>query len=208
MALGDPYATPAELEARTGVPDDGTYTALLEIASREVEAFTRRQFNKTEQAFSRRFRALDPERLPVADFYSTDGLAVVIDGALWEDDEYEPGYEPRPFDGFVNDQPGWPYSDLMALTRCWPIRRRESIEVTALWGWAEVPAGIIEATLRMAVALRDSRTGESSVIKSEMIAGYSVTYGIPDMGSGSVLGNVPPEMIPALQYRRKKFGVA
>lgn len=206
MALGDAYATPEELAARTGAPDDGSYAALLDTASRLVETFTGRQFNKLDDEYgtARRFRALDPERLPVDDFHTEDGLEVVVDGVEWmlNDD-----FEPRPFDGIVNGQEGWPFFDLMGVARRWPVgRRRATIEVTAQWGWAEVPAAIVESTLRLARVLWDtSSSGESGRIKSETISGYSVSYQLPELDTGL---SVPPELILAVPYRRKQFGVA
>ena len=203
MALGDPYATPEELADRIGTPDDGSYMGFVYTATRMVDAFTGRQFNKTEVASERRFRALDLERLPVDDFHTLDDLVVVVDDATLT---LNTDFEPRPFDGVVNGLSGWPFYDLMGVNRYWPIgRRRATIEVTAQWGWAEVPIPIVEATLRLANRLWDSSGSESGRIRSETISGYSVSYEIPELGS---MQNVPPELIPAIPYRRKRFGVA
>lgn len=207
MALGDAYATPEDLVDRTGTPDDGSYAALLDTASRMVETFTGRQFNKAaddDYPTERRFRALDPERLPVDDFYTLDGLSVVVDGVEWIVDQ---DYEPRPFDGVVNGQSGWPFFDLMSVARYWPVgRRRATIEVAAHWGWASVPTAIVESTLRLARVLWDtSSSGESGRIKSETISGYSVSYQLPDLDATL---DVPPELMLAVPYRRKRFGVA
>jgi hypothetical protein len=203
MALGDPYASTAQLAARTGSPDDGTYTALLDTASRMVEKFAGRQFNRDEVATERRFKALDPERLPVGDFYTVTDLEVVVDGVAWTiDDEFEP----RPVDGAVVMNDGWPFSDLMSIGRYWPVgRRRRTIEVTARWGWDIVPNGIEEATLRTARLLWDTSGSDSGRVKSETISGYSINYAIPEL---STIRDVPPELLPAMPYRRRRFGVA
>lgn len=204
MALGDPYATVAELEARLGRTDDGTFTGLLDAASRRVESFTRRQFNQTTVASARRFRPVDPQRLPVDDFHTTTDLAVETNDTVWDPDQIDP----RPWDGIVNGQEGWPFFDLFAVGRCWPWNRRAKVTVTAQWGWAEVPAAIPQATLDVAVVMSHGSDGANAgPVASEAIDGYSVRYqarelaNIPD-------AQAPPELRKAVPYRRKRFGVA
>lgn len=205
MALGDSYATIAELEAMLGRSDDGTFSMLLAAASRQVEAFTRRQFNKTEVPETRRFRALDPERLPVDDFHTLYDLAVETDGDVWDAENLDA----RPWNGVVEGMEGWPFFDLFAVGRCWPIKRRATVYVTAQWGWTLVPAGVVQATLLVAKRLAESSGvgGNTGAVKSESIDGYSVTFGNGGLTAMEEAG-VPPEMVPALPYRRKRFGVA
>jgi hypothetical protein len=201
MALGDAYATPALLEARLGKEDDGSFERVLDAASRAVESFARRQFNRADEPSARRFRALDRERLRVDDFHSLDGLAVEVGGVLWN---VEAHVDARPWDGIADGQIDWPYSDLFAVGRSWPWSRRATITVTAPWGWAEVPAGIVEATLDVAEMMSHG-AGKSGVVRSETIGGYSISYGLPQH-----LGytDVPPELLKAVPFRRKRFGVA
>jgi hypothetical protein len=205
MALGDSYATVAELEAMLGKSDDGTFARLLHDASRQVEAFTRRQFNKSEVPEARRFRALDPERLPVDDFHTLYDLAVETDGQAWDADSYDA----RPWNGIVDGMEGWPFFDLFAVGRYWPISRRATVYVTAQWGWTLVPAGIVQATLLVAKRLAESSGvgGNTGAVKAESIDGYSVSYGGGGVATLEQAG-VPAEMVPALPYRRKRFGVA
>lgn len=203
MALGDSYATVSELETRLGKTDDGSFGMLLHAASRQVEAFTRRQFNKSEAASARRYRALDPERLPVDDFHTLYDLAVETDGELWDAESYDA----RPWNGIVDGMEGWPFFDLFAVGRCWPLRhfRRATVYVTAQWGWAMVPAGIVQATLSYAKLMADiSGVTGTGVVRSEMIDGYSVSYAVPDLTSAESLA----ALSPATPYRRKRFGVA
>ena len=206
MAIGDPYASVAQLEYRLGTSDDGdgTYPDLLDAASRAVESFTRRQFNRVDVASARRFRALDPHRVAVDDFHTLDGLTVVVSGTAWDTATY---IDPRPWDGVVNGMTGWPYFDLFAINRTFPWSRRPLVTVTAQWGWAEVPSGIVEATLDVAEILSLRMTsGEAGAIRSETIGGYSISYASPDRTAGNE--DVPPEMVKAVPYRRTRFGVA
>lgn len=203
MALGDPYAVPADLELRLDTTDDGTFPALLEAASRAVEGFCGRQFNKTTVATARRFRAVDPARLPVDDFHTTTGLAVAVDGVAW----VLADVDPRPWDGVVNGQTGWPYFDLFAVDRYWPNKRRPTVSVTAQWGWVAVPEAIKQATLDVAAVMVAGSGGSSGAVRSMAIDGYSVSYATPTMSAtGSV--PVPSEMAKAVPYKRRRFGVA
>lgn len=203
MAIGDAYATPVELEARLGREDTtASFERLLDAASRAVESFTRRQFNRADEASSRRFRALDAERVAVDDFHTLDGLIVEVNGVAW-DESY---IDARPWDGALYGV-AWPYSDLFAVRRHWPWSRRALVTVTAQWGWAEVPAAIIEATLDVAEVMSLSLTsGQAGAVRSESIGGYSISYASPHQQSGGV--DVPPELVKAVPFRRKVFGVA
>ena len=201
MALGDPYATVGDLAARLDI--DEPRPDLVDAASRAVEAFTYRQFNKTTSATARRFRAVDWERLPVDDFHTVTGLAISVDGTAWSVTDVDP----RPWDGIYNGQTGWPFFDLFAKNRTWPWERRATITVTAQWGWASVPQAIRQTTLDVAAAMYGSG-GASYPVSSMSIDGgggsYSESYQLPSSGSA----DVPPEMAKAVPYRRRRFGVA
>lgn len=203
MALGDPYAQPPELEARLNRCNDGWFADVIDAASRAVEAFTRRQFNRAEEASARRFRAVDPARLPVDDFHTTSGLVVAVDGVTWGSGDVDP----RPWNGIVNGQPGWPFFDLFAVDRSWPWSRRATVTVTARWGWPAVPEGIRQATLDVATVMLAGVGGETSgPVRAESIDGYSVSYQVAELASGD--GSVPPELRKAIPYRRRQWGVA
>jgi hypothetical protein len=200
MALGAPYATPGQLEERTGKSDDRA-VELLDAASRAVESFTRRQFNRAEEATARRFRATDRERVVVDDFHSVDGLEVVVNGVTWAADYIDA--HPA---GTVNGQVGWPFSEIFAVGRSFPWSRRATITVTAKWGWVEVPAAIVQATLDVAEVMSLSMTtGQSGTIRSETMGGYTISYATPTNVTGRA--DVPQEMAKAVPYRRKSFGV-
>lgn len=207
MALGDAYASVAELEARLGTSDDGTYAALLDAASRAVEAFTRRQFNDAGSATARLYRAVDPWRLPTDDFHTTTGLVVATNGTNWD----AASYETRPPNGVVNGQPGWPFSDLLAVNRTWPnYGRRSTVSVTAQWGWAAVPEAIKQTTLNVAASLPREGAGGGGgggQVASESIDGYSVSYTKADGTSATAIVSLSTFSL-ADPYRRKRFGVA
>ncbi|TQN30611.1 gp6-like head-tail connector protein [Haloactinospora alba] len=144
MAIGDPYASLAELKARLSIvdtEDDDALNGALAAASRGVNQFCQRQFNKSTTASDRQFAATTSTLLLVDDFHTTTDL--VIDG-----DPYDSGtHTLEPLGGIVDGEPGWPY---------WRIRGADFsgvVEVTAQWGWAEVPESITEATLMTAIEI-------------------------------------------------------
>jgi hypothetical protein len=203
MALGDPYATPEQLTARLGT-EPANAASLLDAASRAVESFTRRQFNRDDDEYAtpRRFRSLDRERVAVDDFHTLEDLVVEVNGTIWD-----PSWiDARPWDGIGQGQINWPFSDLFAINRSFPWSRRALSTVSAHWGWAEVPAGIVEATLDVAEMMSLALTSGHGAIRSETVAGYSVSFATPSMSAGGE--SVPPEFIKALPFRRKVFGVA
>jgi hypothetical protein len=204
MAYGDPYASVLDLETRLGRTDDGTFADLLDTASRAIESFTRRQFNKQTTgpvASARRFRALDPQRLPVDDFHTVTDLAISVNGTAWDITDVEA----RPPSGIVNGQSGWPFFDLLTIARTWPPGRRAKVTVTAHWGWNAIPEAIRQATLDVAEIMSYGGGGGSGVVRSEALDGYSVSYGVPTLTGGAT---IPVELVKAAPYRRVRFGVA
>jgi hypothetical protein len=196
---GDPYATVQDLEARLGTLDDGRYLQLLNAASRAVEDFCGRQFNKdtgqSPVATARRFVAVDPQRLPVDDFHTTTALAISVNGTAWT----VPDVDPRPFNGIYKGMTGWPYFDLLTVSKTWPSGRVPKVTVTAHWGWAAVPEAIKQATLDVAEA---TTSGSGGTIRAETMGTYSVAYAIPTSGT-----ETPAELQKAVPYRRLRFGV-
>ena len=168
MALGDPYATLADLRDWQGVAagqhtaDDAKRTAALAGASREIERYCGRQFNNTGGVVSARvYVPEDLRHCAIDDFYTTTGLIVQTDpggqgnfSSTWN---VATDFELKPLNGVVDGQPGWPYSALRACGGLYfpkyvgiPYRRTAVVQVTAAWGWLAVPDPIHEACLIMA----------------------------------------------------------
>lgn len=197
MALGDPYATPADLTARTGQADDGTFTSRLAAASRDVEAFTGRQFNQAASVSDRVFFPLGSDLAVVDDFFTTTGLVIVTDDdgdGVFESTWTATDYQLEPLNGIRGGMPGWPFWMIRAAG--WSRRffgtRRANVRVTAQWGWAAVPAGIKEATLAVAEASEFDSPGD---VRSMAIDGYSTTF------VARKEGEVPSQFLPAVPYQ-------
>lgn len=171
--FGGNYATLAELKQRlagvSDTTDDALFTAALNSASRAVEKYTGRQFNDSETASARVFYPDSSRRCLVDDFHTTTGLTVKTDDD--DDGTYEitlssSDYQLEPLNGFVDGESGWPYNTIVAVeSQTFPTStHRASVEVTARWGWAEVPAAVKEATLIVAeelAKLKDAPFGVS-----------------------------------------------
>jgi hypothetical protein len=208
-AIGSPYITVEQLELRLGRPDDGTFAAIVGAASRAIELFTGRQFNRAEAATPRRFRAVDCQRLTLDDFWTVEDLAVSVDGTVWDVADVDP----RPWDGIVAGQLGWPFFDLFTVGRSWPTgaqARRAVVSVTARWGWAEVPDPIGLAVLDVAEDVAFGSAGGPK--SSETLGDYSVSFASPAVDPADLIGLVsgnPRAFLRAAPYvRRSPAGVA
>lgn len=173
MAIGDPYATLAELKSYIGITDsvdDDKLTDALDTASRAVESFCDRQFNDAGTASPRVYRAEEWNWLTVDDFSTTSGLIVQTDldfDGVFETTWTAAEYQLEPLNGIVGGEAGWPTYKIRAVAGKWfptyhgrgrffqPYTfinqlERATVQVTAQWGWAAVPAAVKQSTLIIA----------------------------------------------------------
>lgn len=160
MALGDSYATLAELKAYMfqSIQDTDVYDATLADAlasvSREIELHCDRQFNKADVAALRTYGPDEVYTLreggsvrhwaAVDDFYDPSDLVIESGGVTWSASDYV--LHPR--NGIVSGQPGWPYWEIHATGS---LRFDPSgLSVTTKWGWASVHAPVKQASLILA----------------------------------------------------------
>lgn len=159
MALGDPYANLDALKASLSIDDsfnDAELQRALNSASRQIESWCRRQFNRTEIAVPQLYRPRLAHRLDVSDFWTTDGLTleITLGDDVWTEWE-STGYDLEPLNGIVDGVAGWPYRRVNALTSAFPCSYggRANVRVTAKYGWAAVPSPIVSACLGLATDL-------------------------------------------------------
>lgn len=164
MALGDNYATTTELKSRLNIPVDNTdyepeLDDALNSASREIERFTNRQFNRVETATPREFEPwVAVDYIWITDFWTRDDLVIKTDengtgvfSTVWAATDYE--LYPRNNQEFGVD--GFPYYKILPARNHLfprPIRGepRGTLQVTAKWGWEAVPAQVKLAALSLA----------------------------------------------------------
>lgn len=158
MALGDSYATLAELKTRLSlndVLDDAALTSALAVASRGIEQLCGRQFNKATSATARVFYPDHFSKATIDDIHTITDLAVKTDesdagtyGTTWAATDYQL----EPLNGVISGESGWPYWIVRAVAnRTFPTcTKRAPLQVTAQWGWTAVPVGVREACLAVA----------------------------------------------------------
>ncbi|HZN76025.1 MAG TPA: hypothetical protein VFC00_30710 [Micromonosporaceae bacterium] len=172
MALGDPYATLAELKLRVGGVADAAQDAALNnalaVATTGINGVCGRQFNKTTVASARVYYPRNQCLAVVDDFHTTTDLVIATDsGSSYGNVIASTGYELHPLNGVVDGETGWPYWEIHALPGTYfPWTGRAPLQVTAQWGWTAVPPGVKEACLLVAeetYALKDTRFGVGGV---------------------------------------------
>jgi hypothetical protein len=174
-ALGDPYITAAQLKTRLGISDTVDDTAAAEAvlaASRAIDKYTGRQFNKATTASARLlYPGASAYVLAVPDFWTSTDLVIAADdgrdgsyGTTWASTDYQL----EPLNGIADGETGWPYNRIRAVgSYRWPDVSASTIvpiRVTAKWGWADKPAGVLSASYLLAadvLALKDARFGQS-----------------------------------------------
>ena len=160
MALGDSYATLAELRSRVGITDaantteDAKLTAALAAASRGIEKSCNRQFNDAGSATAREYEPCREYWLDVDDFSTVTGLVVKSDTAgdgTFATTLAATTYKAYPLNGISDGETGWPFWKLRAVNYCWPLYYQlPPIQVTARWGWTAVPTPVKEGCLILA----------------------------------------------------------
>jgi hypothetical protein len=186
-----PYASADELAEHLTLPsteassNDVLLGRAVNSATLWINRRTNRRFDAVA-AVARTFRADNLYRLKVDDISSLSGLVVKTDAgndgtfettlSIGSDFYAEPenalaALEPVNVLARVNGV--WP-------VYCWP-GRRNPIEVTAAWGWPEVPADIVEATLLYAARLYKRKNTPDGISGANDFGVLRVTRGDSDV---------------------------
>lgn len=158
MALGDPYVQLADFKARLKLQigaQDSVAQDAINAASGEIEKHCNRQFNKADTATARVYEPKSNCLVDVDDFWTTDGLIVEVD--VNGDGSFAltvpaSDYELYPANGVVDGQIGWPFYKIRFVDDVLPMwsRRRNTVRVTAKWGWSATPEAVREACMIIA----------------------------------------------------------
>ncbi len=85
------------------------------------------------------------------DFWTQTGLIVATgtDGSTFTT---QTNYELEPLNGMVSGEPGWPYNKIRPIGWYFPTcsTRRQTLQVTAKWGWPAIPSPVKQACLMLA----------------------------------------------------------
>lgn len=163
-AIGMPYVSVSDFKSYlvgqananlTG--QDEQFEDAVNTASREIESYCARQFNKATDASAREFEPDNSYSCYVDDFWTTSGLVVKLDSSgdgTFATTLTAAQYELSPANGVVDGMTGWPFYKIRLLNGlrfpCSYSGRSRVLQVTAKWGWADVPAPVRAATKIMA----------------------------------------------------------
>lgn len=207
MALYPTYATLSELKAHLVIGDANDDTDLnskLESASRAIDTATRRQFGQSVAATQRYYSGDNAVliegrcAMPVFDISATSDLAVATDldgdGVYETTLTYGTDFDLWPWNAQPDERP-WTHIVLRpGSSSVFPWEAR-SIRVTALWGWAAVPAVVRDACLIQA---------------ARWFARRGSTYGVagsPDLGNElRLLAKLDADVDVMLSTVRRRFG--
>lgn len=158
MAIIEGYCTLNQVKAALRLTDNIDDTLIensIEAASRRIDGYCGRFFYKTEPTAVRLF-AFDSFRLPVNDISSTTGLEVKLDnngdGTYEQTLVLDTDFIVQPTDFAIYDRPIRTISMIGGAT--FPISTVPAIplvQVTAAWGYDEVPHDVREAAVLLSI---------------------------------------------------------
>jgi hypothetical protein len=186
------YATDAEVKAALNISDtkdDAVVALATEAASRLIDGFTNRRFDKTAVAEARLYTATAANgRVVTDDIATATGLVVEADGATLTDPT---DYRLHPLNAAAHGMP-WTY---LSGTD-WPTEAG-AVKVTATFGWPAVPAEVRQAALIQAIRLVQRRHSP-----------YGIA-GSPEDGSEMrLLSRLDPDVENLLRHLRRPWVVA
>lgn len=171
MALGADYVTTQELSAEFGIDDlvDETELQLsVTSASQWITSYCERDFNDAGSVSARTFH-IEGQVAHVDDFHTDTGLVVKTNSGndtTFETTWVSGTYQLEPLNGVSGGLTGWPYTKVRFVQSY--VHRscvgRPTVEVSAQWGWAAVPAAVKKATMIQAGRLYKRRHSPEGVL--------------------------------------------
>lgn len=182
--MANMYATPDQLIARAPnleSRDEDELEDELTAASRWIDAHCARKFWLDPTATIRVFKACDLYVLDLGahEIGAATPVTVKTDdgGGTFGTTVSASNYQLGPVNAPFSPVGPAPYTTLRAISTSWPVThspsgRQELVQITARYGWPEVPPSIVQACLTLALDGFENPTG----VRSEAIDGYSVSY--------------------------------
>lgn len=164
MAVTNGYCTLTQLKeyidqggaVTLGTNDDTEMEFAINSASRQIDAHCNRRFYLDGSATARVYAAEHPTLLKVDDISTSSGLIIKTDSTgngTFDRTWTTADYQLEPLNGIQEGLSGWPYWRVRAIDdEAFPVDTRARVQVTAVWGWAAVPAAVLQACLIQALA--------------------------------------------------------
>lgn len=199
MAITNGYASLNQVKAAlriTDAVDDSLLEMAVESASRLIDGYTERYFY-TGGTVVRYFSTEDPYVVQTDDFRSlvtlkTSSNADGIYDITWAADDYQV----EPMNDFHGGLP-WPYTRIRAIgDYTFPNTPENTVEVTAAFGWPNIPTTVTQATIIQASRIfkrLDSPLG---------VAGFG------DVGVMRVSSSLDPDVRMLVEPYRRMRGIA
>jgi hypothetical protein len=123
--------------------DDDLLIAHIDAASRTIDDICNRTFDLAADVSARTFYPDSMLVVRVDDIGTVDGLVVAIDSNADKTfNEQVTDFTTQPDNALAK---GWPITKLVAYETYWPQDIRPTVQVTARWGWPEVPEPVRSA---------------------------------------------------------------
>lgn len=193
------YCTSTELKAHLGIDDtedDAQIAAVISATSRAIDQHCGQFFYSTTGA--RVYTPVASGWVATHPIASTSGLSVAtgVDGTYSTSWTLNTDYVLKPDNGIDSAGMTVPYDRLVAVTRWFPIRMRPTVQVTATFGWSDIPDAVNRACLIKAARVfrrKDTPEGvaggvEFGVVRisryedpdvAMLLAPYRNTFGTP-----------------------------
>jgi len=204
--MANAYASAADLIARS--PSLASFDPVeldnaLTAASRWIDGYCGRKFWLDPVATSRVLRAANLYVLDLGEHEigSSTGVIVKTDSGAgtFATTVSASAYMLEPPNAPYSSAGPRPYTSIRGIGTSWPVAsaygRRELVQVTARYGWPEVPAPVREACLGVAVTAVENPTG----VRAEAVDGYSVSYSRNALTDSGVSATLRAQLAP---YRR------
>jgi hypothetical protein len=201
MAITNGYATLSQVKAAlriTDAVDDSLLEMAVESASRLIDGYTERSFySGGTAATTRYYHTQDPYVVQTDDFRTLTSLKTSsnADGVydiVWAADDYQV----EPLNDFHGGLP-WPHTRIRAVgDYTFPSTPETTVEVTAVFGWPNIPTTLTQATVIQASRIfkrLDSPLG---------VAGFG------DVGVMRVSSSLDPDVRMLVEPYRRMRGVA
>lgn len=203
MAWQPDYTTLADLKSYlrlNDTEDDAELAFAITAASRAIDHATNRQFGNVSPVEARIYSARWDRSwcrwvIDVDDVHSTTGLTVLVDDD--DDQVFDVSITDFRMAPVNEDNKGRPWTQIVigSDSANVPTKARDTVQVTALWGWAAVPVTIEAATLIQA---------ERFFYRREAPFGIA---GSPSVGSEMrLLAQVDPDVAVMVRSFRRPWG--
>ena len=149
---------------------DTFLTAVLTAVSRELDDYCRGSRSHFYAAGSATARVYTPHHRDLLEVDDISSSEVTIrtdddDDGVFETTWGDADFQLEPLNGLADSRAAWKVRAVGDRDFPCSVRGRATVEVTATWGWAQVPAPITEASLIQSVRIANRRHSPFGVVE-------------------------------------------